>query len=146
MELFVDTSSLVKFYYPERGSEGVEALLLAATRVFVSRLSIVEMASALAKKRRDRTIGMDVETLIWNAFQDDLRSEKMESVPLDEELVARAATLVRAFGTNEGLRTLDALQLAAALNRRRALFLTADQRLRRIAALAGLGISTPRTA
>jgi len=30
MELFVDTSALVKYYYPERGSGDVEALLLAA--------------------------------------------------------------------------------------------------------------------
>jgi len=141
MELFVDTSALVKFYYPERGSEDVETLLLAAERVFVSRLSIVEMASALAKKHRSGMIGDKTETRIWNAFQSDLRSDRVASVPLDDGLVDHASSLVRELGAREGLRSLDALQLAAAMTRRRALFLSADRRLTKIAALVGL--STP---
>lgn len=140
MELFVDTSALAIFYYPEPGSEEVEALLLAAERVFVSRLSIVEMASALAKKLRSRAIGKDDETRIWNAFQDDLRSGSVELIHIDEELIARAVTLVRDLGAREGLRTLDALQLASALNQPGALFLSADRRLTKTAALVGLGI------
>jgi len=139
MELFVDTSALVKYYYPERGSEEVEVLLLAAERVFVSRLSIVEMASALAKKQRGGMIGEQAERRIWNAFQSDLRSDRVASVPLDEGLAAHASALVRDLGAREGLRTLDALQLAAAMTRRQALFLSADQRLTKIAALIGLG-------
>lgn len=146
MELFVDTSALVKFYYPEAGSEAVEALLLAAERVFVSRLSVVEMASALARKLRSSAIGKDAETRIWNAFQDDLRSGSVKLIHLDEELISRAATLIRDLGAPEGLRTLDALQLASAMNQRGALFLSADRRLARIAVLVGLGIPPPRTA
>jgi predicted nucleic acid-binding protein len=146
MELFIDTSALVKFYYPEPGSEDVEALLLAAERVFVSRLSIVEMASALAKKLRSSAIGKDDETRIWNAFQDDLRSGSVKLIHLDEELIARATTLIRDLGAPEGLRTLDALQLASAMNQRGTLFLSADRRLARIAVLVGLGIPPPRSA
>jgi predicted nucleic acid-binding protein len=138
MELFVDTSALVKFYYPEDGSEDVETLLLAAERVFVSRLCMVEMASALARKQRDGMIDKGTETRIWNAFQDDLRSAKVATLPLDEEVTDRAAALVRDLGAQEGLRTLDALQLAAAMNHRQAVFLSADQRLTKIAALVGL--------
>ena len=143
MELFVDTSALAKYYYPEPGSEDVEALLLEAERVFVSRLCIVEMASALAKKRPVREIGKDAETRIWNAFQDDLRSEILDLVPLDEDIVSRAAALIRDLGAHEGLRALDALQLASAMNHRGALFLSADQRLSRIAALVGLSVLSP---
>jgi len=51
-----------------------------------------------------------------------------------------AAALIRDLGAREGLRTLDALQLAAAMTRRGALFLSADQRLTKIAALVALGI------
>lgn len=53
MELFVDTSALVKFYYPESGSEDVEAQLLAAERVIVSRLSVVSIRRSAPLKDRD---------------------------------------------------------------------------------------------
>jgi len=140
MDLFVDTSALTKFYYPEPESEDVEALLLAAERVFVSRLSIVEMASALAKKQRSREIGKNDKTRIWNAFQDDLGSENFKMLSIDDVVFGRAAALIRDLGAREGLRTLDALQLAAAMTRRGALFLSADRRLAKIAALVGLGM------
>ena len=48
--LYVDTSALVKFYYPEQGSDGVEEALLGADRVYISQLTIVEMASVLMQK------------------------------------------------------------------------------------------------
>lgn len=43
--LYVDTSALVKFYYPEADSKKIEGLILKAPRIIVSNLSIVEMAS-----------------------------------------------------------------------------------------------------
>ena len=142
MEFFVDTSALVKFYYPEAGSEAVESLLLSAEKVVISSLSPVEVASSLARRQRERLLDKGAETRLWNAFQDDLRSDKIEVLTLDDEVTARAATLVRDLGSQEGLRALDALQLAAAMTRRRATFLSADQRLSKIAAIVGLRVKS----
>ncbi|BCB95104.1 hypothetical protein JZK55_00260 [Dissulfurispira thermophila] len=54
--LFVDTSSLVKFYYPEPDSDRIETLLLGAEHIYITNLTIVEIASALARKVRTGNI------------------------------------------------------------------------------------------
>ena len=58
-----------------------------------------------------------------------------------------ARTLLVKFGATEGLRTLDALQLAIALDLKElgqvSLVVTADQRLSRVAPLAGCPAVNP---
>lgn len=132
-ELFVDTSSLVKYYYPEPDSDKTEAAILKADRIYISRLSLVEMASALSKKVRARELTKQAEASVWNTFLEDLHATKMELVDLHDRHYARASEIIREFGTKEGIRTLDSLQLAAALGLPEALFLSADSVLSRVA-------------
>lgn len=137
-ELFVDTSALVKLYYSEADSDQVEEKVLGAARVFISELSKVEFASALAKKTR--TGEMDAKTCheIWSTFQNDLVSIQVEVVNLFDEDYEKAAELILEFGLDATLRTLDSLQLAAALREPQSLFLSSDVALNRIADIIGL--------
>jgi len=57
--LFVDTSSLVKFYYPEKDSDRIEKIILSSEQIYLSGLSIVEIASALMKKVRIKELKKD---------------------------------------------------------------------------------------
>lgn len=50
--LFVDTSSLFKFYYPEPDSEAVEERLLMSNRVVVAEITRVEFVSVAARLDR----------------------------------------------------------------------------------------------
>ena len=55
MRVYLDTSALVKRYLPERNSEAFDAYFseLAPTRI--SRLTLVELRSTFARKRRQDT-------------------------------------------------------------------------------------------
>jgi predicted nucleic acid-binding protein len=54
--LYLDTSSLVKFYVAETGSDEVRALLNGATLVTTSLVAYPEVRAAFARRRRDGTL------------------------------------------------------------------------------------------
>jgi predicted nucleic acid-binding protein len=138
--VYVDTSALVKFYYPEEDSDRVEAILLRADRVYISRLTVVEMASALAQKVRTGDTTKRAESAIWTAFLDDLHADKMEMVQLHDRHYSRAADIIREYGRSRGVKTLDALHLSIAHGLPHASFLCSDKPLVRIAHAMGIKI------
>jgi predicted nucleic acid-binding protein len=138
---FLDTSALANLYHKEAGSDYVERILIEP-RSFISRLSIVEMESVFAIKVRTGEIdGRDVE-LARRCLRADLSQQRLfTSPPVRADHYHVARTLLVRYGAEEGLRTLDALQLAFALDLHRlglvAVVVAADQTLCRVASLAG---------
>ncbi|MBE9547542.1 MAG: type II toxin-antitoxin system VapC family toxin [Proteobacteria bacterium] len=138
--VFVDTSALVKYYYPENGSERVESIILETERIYLCRLATTEFASALIKKMRVGTLTVESQVLIWNTFLDDLHTGQMELIPLDERHYFKAAEIIRGYGAEEGIRTLDSLQLIAALDVHDSVFISADKFLSSFAVKIGLKV------
>jgi predicted nucleic acid-binding protein len=56
MTLYLDTSSLVKLYVVEPGSESVRRLVDAATIVATSSIAYTETRAALARRRREHML------------------------------------------------------------------------------------------
>jgi predicted nucleic acid-binding protein len=112
--VYVDTSALVKFYYPEEGSDRVEEILLGADRVYLSHLTVVEMASALTQKVRTGDIAKRAESTVWDAFQDDMAAGKVEMVHILDRHFFKAVDIIRKYGPSHGIKTLDSLHLAVA--------------------------------
>ncbi|MBI3353890.1 MAG: type II toxin-antitoxin system VapC family toxin [Nitrospirae bacterium] len=57
MKAFLDTSSVIKLYHQEEGSDFVmEALSNDIEEVFLSELAVLEFSSALWKKIREKEI------------------------------------------------------------------------------------------
>jgi uncharacterized protein len=54
--LYLDTSSLVKLYVTEPGSDAVHKLVNAASVIATSSLAYPEARAALARRRRERTL------------------------------------------------------------------------------------------
>ena len=138
--LFVDTSALVKYYYPEVGSERVETILLKSKKVYLCQIAVTEFASALMKKMRTGTLGKEKQVILWNVFLDDIKAEQMELIHLDDRHYLKAADIIRDYGQKEGIRTLDSLQLVAALDVPDAKFIAADKFLSRLANKMGLNV------
>ncbi len=146
---FLDTSALAKLYHSEVGSEYMDRILKETGSQFVvSRLSIVEMESVLATKVRTREIdqaGVDIGRRSLRA--DFVRGRLIVGPPIIARHYQVARTLLAKFGATEGLRTLDALQLAIALDLKQlgqvSLMVTADQRLSRVAPLGGCPAVNP---
>jgi predicted nucleic acid-binding protein len=138
---FFDTSALVKRYHRESGSDRVNAIFDDQGNVLiVSELAIVEVASALQRKRYRGEITVqamnDALAQFDNAVLNDLIVAGFRS-----GFIQQARDLV----WQHGLRTLDALQLTTALEFRALapVFVCTDDRLCRVAGNVGLTILNP---
>lgn len=138
--LFVDTSSLFKFYYPESDSDAVEARLADAERVAISELSRVEFSSVVARKVRMREIDRKQYTKLMSAFDEDCLSRVFALIPLNGEVLDEARTLMERLGLHSPLRTLDSIQLACAIRSGAESFLCHDNRLAEMAGHIGLHV------
>ncbi len=138
--LFVDTSSLFKFYYPESDSDAVEARLADAERVAISELSRVEFSSVVARKVRMREIDRKQYTQLMSAFDEDCLSRVFALIPLSGEVLDEARTLMERLGLHSPLRTLDSIQLACAIRSGAESFLCHDNRLAEMAGHIGLHV------
>jgi predicted nucleic acid-binding protein len=146
---FLDTSALAKLYHKEAGSEYVDRILTEpGSRSVVSRLSIVEMESVVAIKVRTGEIEAQGVEIARRCLRADLRQRRLfVAPPIHTHHFQAARTLLMRYGVAEGLRTLDALQLAIALDLRGfglvSVIVAADQRLCRVATLAGCASVNP---
>ena len=146
---FLDTSALAKHYHPEVGSAEIDLLWSDPGRdLFVSRLSVLEIVSTFAGKVRAGVISLADFDILRRRFSSDLTKIKR---PLATRILAahyqEAERLLRQHGPSRRLRTLDALQLAVALDlsRKKAIdrIVAADKDLLAVAALEGLAIFDP---
>ena len=139
MILFLDASALAKRYVEETGS----ALVLdhiGRGPCAASRLSEVEVASALCRRQREGVLNLVQQEAALSALQEDCRD--LFLVELSPLVVARAVELLK----RHPLRAADALQLASCLELRQELrpnaitFLAFDQRLCNAAEREGLAV------
>src|ERR1017187_3608590 len=117
---FLDTSALAKRYHKENGSEYMDRVLeQPGSRSLISNLSIVELESVLAIKMRTGEINLQSWEIARRRFRADLARERLLVAPsMNEGHFQSARKLLVRYGAAEGLRTLDALQLAMALDLR----------------------------
>ena len=146
---FLDTSALAKRYHQEIGSEYIDHILeQAGSRSLMSHISIVELESVLAIKTRTRGIDEQALHIARRRFRADIaRHLLLVAPPVHTRHFHSAQQLLRRYGVAEGLRTLDALQLAIALDLRQVgqvdVLVAADQRLCRVSAMAGCSAVNP---
>jgi predicted nucleic acid-binding protein len=119
--------------------------------LIISRLSIVEMESVLAIKVRTGEIDEPQVEIVRRCLRADLSQRRLlVGPPIQAAHYYSARVLLAKYGAAEGLRTLDALQLAVALDLKQigriTLFLAADQKLCRVAELAGCPAVNPEKA
>lgn len=150
--IFLDTSALAKLYHQELGSDYVESLLEAqgANRIFVSPLSLIEMESALATKARTKQLSQAGVEVARRKLRLDLAKRRLLASPdFEKRHFEYARTCVAVYGNTDGLRSLDALQLAMAMHLSDAgllnVLVAADQTLCRVARLEGLTAVNPQS-
>jgi predicted nucleic acid-binding protein len=109
MILYLDTSSLVKLYVKEDGSDEVKALLSAARVVATSQAAYAEACAAFAKKHRQGDFTDEqYHTVITNLQQHwDAYFALDVSWPISK--------LAGALAERHSIRGFDAIHLASAL-------------------------------
>ena len=143
----MDSSALVKYYHTKAGSsEVIRFVEEANVRCIVSRLTVTEVHSAFAVELRTGEIDDHDFSRLWDQFVDDVTQRRFEVVRVIEVHHQEAERLIRKYARRM-LRTLDALQLAVALdvNSRTTLdrFVCSDIRLGEIATEEGLSVFNP---
>ena len=114
---FFDSSALAKLYQSEAGSERVEAMFRELNcRMVISRLAAVEMHSVFAGRVRMGTLSPADADVLRNHFLDDVASARLTVLAITHGHYAEAERLLKQHGNTARLRTLDALQLAVALD------------------------------
>jgi predicted nucleic acid-binding protein len=145
----VDASALVKRYVNEPGSDWLRAIVTSSEPplFFTSRMTIVEVISAFARRVRDDSLSSDEFTALGDAFRSDCLN-RYQIMPPTLEIVDLACSLL----VRHPLRAYDATQLATGLVAQKFLiaqnypllmFLSSDDRLNQAASREGLAVDNP---
>ena len=135
---YFDASALAKRYVQESGSASVRQQLRTG-RIATSRLSAIEVASALARRQREGAFTTTERDRALNRLNADLAAWIL--VELTPDLASDAQQLL----IRHGLRSGDAVQLASCLylqneTRERISFAAFDDRLTKAARAEGLSV------
>lgn len=122
MRIFLDTSALAKRYILENGSDEVGSLCERADEVILSSLCLPETISAFNRLLCEKKI----TTKIYKKLKKGLILDMDEAtvVDMDYSVLKTATTCLEKVA----LRTLDAIQLASALNSGVVIFVSGDKR------------------
>ncbi|MDA8217496.1 MAG: type II toxin-antitoxin system VapC family toxin [Chloroflexota bacterium] len=146
---YLDSSAVVKRYVTETGSTWV-IRLCEREPIVVSLVTMVEIASALARRTHEGVITVQQRDTLFRLFLRDTRSFVV--VDCDQSIAQQAAALLLTAPAPLRLRSLDALHVASARwtfarARRRGVatgsFVTADRALIKAAEWAGLDTINP---
>lgn len=145
---FFDSSALSKHYHPEVGSPQVDRIFSEPDRlIIVSRLAVVEIQSVFAGKVRSRAITEDDAAILRARFMRDIGRRTIEIVSMNDAHYEAAERLIIQLGSAYRLRTLDALQMAVALDLQEQQvlghFVAADKVLCEVADSIGLDVLNP---
>lgn len=145
---FFDSSALAKRYHPETGTEKVDQIVgTTGNRIFVSELVLIEMPSAFAIKVRTGLIGREDAQRALAQFGDDIAVGSFVIASIREAEFTLARALIERHAFDRRLRSLDAVQLAAALilwhHGRIEYFVASDRVLCDVAASEGLSVVNP---
>jgi uncharacterized protein len=148
MTFFFDTSALVKFFHMEIGTELVTKIMEhSSSEIWISELARIEFTSALYRRYRNKTLD---EIRLYTAttyFDKQLLSLNIE--PLNRLVIDEAGLLLKKYGKEYGLRTLDALHLGtySLISEDGWCFVTSDTVLADVAKRAGfLSLNPQETA
>jgi predicted nucleic acid-binding protein len=145
---FLDTSALAKHYHLESGSAEVDRVWAdPGNALYISRVGVVETVSVFAGKVRTGQLSASAFDVLRKRFLNDAGHGRPKLVRLLVGHFKDAERLIRQYGLAQRIRTLDALQLAVALDlRTRGLvdkLVSSDKHLLSAARAEGIAVFDP---
>lgn len=144
MNLFCDTSALVKLFHEEEGSPFITDLLCSPdNEIWILDLACIEIYSALYRRFRNHELTHKNLNEAIAGFKDQIWEFNIE--PMGSGIVHESLTLIQKYGKTHGLRTLDALHLSAfsLIADDGWMFVCADATLCEVARLDGWKVRNP---
>ncbi len=146
---FLDTSAIVKRYFPEQGHTWVVTLcgLEQAHFLYIAQATLVEVVATICRKAREQNIADEERNALIKRFRQDSQDAYI-IWPVTTAIYTTAGDLCR----SHKLRAYDAVQLACVLELRSEtvvskvaspVFVCADNNLLNIAIAKGLSTENP---
>ena len=150
-QYFFDTSAFAKYYHAELGSQRVTAIFTEPNRqIRVSNLGVLETQSVFAMKVRIGELDRKAAGTQRAMMMLDIAAGTIEVHGLRPDHLTAAERLIGRYSFSRPLKTLDALQLAIALELSQYglldTFVVADKRLSEVASTEGLTVLNPESA
>lgn len=127
MDLYLDTSALIKLYLAEPGRIDVVEAVRSASKVTTSMIAYAEARSAFSRRHREAALTDEQHSNVVQAF--DVNWRTFDRIPVLDDIAYSAGELAHQLG----LRGFDALHVASAIWMQRNLpdlaFFTYDTRL-----------------
>lgn len=141
MSVYADSSFFVALYLPEVHSGEALRRMDERKRIWLTPLHLVEWNHAIAQHVFQRAISAEEAARVYSAFEANRKSSLFVELNIPDAAYEKAVELARRHGPQMGMRTLDTLHIACALELGAKEFWTFDQRQQRLAKAAGLAIS-----
>ncbi len=134
----VDSSFLASLYALETHSSEAHRRIAQKPQVWLTPFNRAELAHAFYYQVFRSRISSVEAKLAWSQFEQDCARRVWILVGLPDALWETCIDLARRFGPTLGVRTLDSLHVACALELRADKFWTFDERQEKLAAAVGL--------
>ena len=134
MRIYFDTSFLSSLYSPDSNSSSALAALPSTPAVkLVTHLTELEFRNALQLRVFRKESTQENATATQSIWQKNLADGHFELCPLPEGWIRRSHTIAQQATARLGIRTLDLIQVAAAVELEADALFSFDERQRRLA-------------
>ena len=123
--IFIDSSSLIKKYFAEAGSEKIIKIMEKASQIVISPITYIEIINAIQRYYKTAVISKEHRDEIWKNIEFDF--QYFTKITLNEILEYQCKCFLKE--DNIHLKSLDLIQLTAAKYAQCNLFITSDEKL-----------------
>ena len=133
MSIYIDTSFLVSLYLTDRHSAEAEQRMASSPSLWLTPLHLAEWAHAVEQHVFRRLLSRREADRLHERFQQHRAGGLWTETALPDAAFDLCAQLGRRHAARLGIRTLDGLHVACALELRADRFWTFDERQKRLA-------------
>lgn len=138
MNIYLDSSFVVSLYVTDAHSDGARQRVLDAPSFALTPLHLAEWGHALAQHQFRGNLTRDKAQQVQAEFISDQASGVWFKTVLPESAFEICADMAQRHGSKLGMRTLDSLHVACALELKAERFWTFDERQAKLARAEGL--------
>jgi len=138
LKTYVDTSFIVSLYVTDSHSIDSRQRVQTLSTVWWTPLHSAEWAHAIAQQVFRGTLSPSEAQKMYRQLEDDRTDGPWLEVGLPDRALDLCADLARRYGPKLGVRTLDSLHVACALELKAERFWTFDERQAKLAKAEGL--------
>jgi predicted nucleic acid-binding protein len=141
LSIYVDTSFLVSLYLSDRHSPEARQRVASAPPLWFTPLHNAEWSHSVAQHIFRGELSLSEAQRMGARVEEHLAGGRWIAVPLPENAFELCADLARRYGAKLGMRTLDTLHVACALELKAERFWTFDERQAKLAKSQGMKLS-----